>query len=254
MSHWRRHLTYNADLHTAAVSSWVIALFGLSWSSEVLCRTSLHYQSAASLRCAWPSISRSCCVLWGSRQGLLGSLEEEEGGFTQSHHSSFTFRNLATCLVFSISHSSLTPSPWGVMLSPPIFINVSFQFRPSPLFPPSLPALQPAWWKLLNLLGTLLRGMGLWRQVGWLCVYLSTGTIRRAVWRRVATDWPCLWSKRVNGDGSLSPTHTLHIRTKESHSLGQTVPDTVEDRPSCTPFIPSRLSFFLFPMPLSLSV
>lgn len=41
-----------------------------------------------------------------------------------------------------------------------------------------------------------------------MCVYLLPGTIKRAVWRCVATEWPCLWTKRLNGDGStLLPSH-----------------------------------------------
>lgn len=52
------------------------------------------------------------------------------------------------------------------------------------------------------------RSFGMWHQVGWLCVYLLSGMIKSAVWRRVATEWPCLWSKRVNGDGSTPlPSH-----------------------------------------------
>lgn len=47
----------------------------------------------------------------------------------------------------------------------------------------------------------------------WLYVYLLPGMIKRFVWRRVATEWPRLWSKHMNGDGrALLPSypHSLY--------------------------------------------
>lgn len=44
--------------------------------------------------------------------------------------------------------------------------------------------------------------------MGWLCVYLLASLIIRPVWRRVATEWTCLWSNQVNEDGNpLLPSH-----------------------------------------------
>lgn len=128
-----------------------------------------------------------------------------------SHHSSFTFLKPCGLPLFSFSHRSLSPVPCGVLLSTPIFIKVSLEFQPGHLFFNSscsaFPLVETAT-SVMDLLRTWWEARGTWHQVGWLCVYLLPGTIKSAVWRRVMTEWPCLWSKRVNGDGStLLPSH-----------------------------------------------
>lgn len=66
-------------------------------------------------------------------EGCLGVWKKRRG-FMHSHRSSFTFWKLCGLPLFSLSHSSLSPAPWGVLLSPPIFIKVSLQLQLGHLF------------------------------------------------------------------------------------------------------------------------
>lgn len=149
-----------------------------------------------------------------AEKGCFGGFEEAEGVHTQQHHSSFIFRKPCGLPLFFISHSSLSPAPCGVLLSPPPYLS---KFLCSCSLAPfcHLLLLHSPLGAECNFcngsVGTPVRWKGLWRQVGWLCVYLLPGTIKRAVWMHVATHWLCLWTKCLNGGGRiLLPSYFLY--------------------------------------------
>lgn len=88
-----------------------------------------------------------------------------------------------------------------------------------------------------------------------MCVYLLPGTVKRDVWRRVATEWPCLWPNasewRRKRPASLPPTLSISWQKKATHWVRWC--QTCQDRPSCTPFIPACWPVALFNATLSLS-
>lgn len=72
----------------------------------------------------------------GCRQGLLGGFGRRGRGLHRATAAVLLFRNLAACLCSPFLILSLPPAPWGVLLSPPIFIKVSLQFQSGRLFFP----------------------------------------------------------------------------------------------------------------------
>lgn len=228
------HLSFNTDQHTFL-------------SCDVPWRKSQCEQSAAFLRLDWPTISRSVCALCGSRQGLVGGSVGEEGVYIQPPQQ-FYFCELAACLCssFLILSSSLGSSDIS-----PVFIKVSLPFYPGTSTGSTAPSVETMT-SVMDLLGTRWEAGA--HDVRWAgCVFTSwlapLRELCRGVWRQSAcvcevsvwmeTEAPC-----------FPPTHSLHILTKETHSLGQTEADSAEDRPSCTPFIAPYLSLPSF-LPLS---
>ena len=176
----------------------------------------------------------------------------EGRGFIPSHRSSFTFRKPYGLLSFSISPFSFPPAPWGGLLSPPIFIKVSPQLQPGPpSFPIATSSPPPSIESSTSVMGlfrTWVHCDVRWAECMFTCCLARLWELCGGVWRQNGreisvwkeTEAPC-----------FPPTHTPHILTKESHSLGQMVPDTFEDCPSCTLFIPPCRSF-LFSLCVSL--
>lgn len=239
-----------------AVSSWVTGLFGLSWSSEVPCRKSQHEHPAASLRRVWASISSSACALWGCRQGLLGGLEEEEGVYSQPPQQFYFSETSRLAFVLHSSSYPLSCSLGSFIITRYIYQGFSAVPARPPLFSHLL-LLHSPFGANVNLcnrsVGDPVRGRAPWCQVGWLCVYLLLGMIGRAVWRRVATEWSCLWSKRVNGDRStLLPSHPHSPYPDKGKPLSGS--DGARLLWGSPPLHSFSLPDSLFPLPLSLSV
>lgn len=99
-----------------------------------------------------------------------------------SHRSTFTSLKPCGFPLFFISHSSLYSAPWGVLLSPPIFIKVSLQFQPGPLVETAAPVMDllGTWWErcdvrwadavfTCHLARLQQRCGGVWRQSGRVC-------------------------------------------------------------------------------------
>lgn len=117
-----------------------------------------------------------------------------------SHRSSFTFLKPHVFPLFSFSLVSPLLHP-GEFYYHPLYLSKFLCSASQATF--SFTATFA-----MDLSGTWWEAGGTWHQVGWLCVYLLSCLIKSAVWRRVATEWPCLWSERVNGGGStLLPSH-----------------------------------------------
>ncbi len=175
------------------------------------------------------------------------------------------FSNLSIAFVLLFSLHPLSCSPGSFIITPYIYQSFSavparlpfFLITACPAFP-----LEDTATSAMYLLGTWWDASGMdirWADWMFTCCLAWLRVLCGGVWRQsghvcevsvwMETEAPC-----------FPPTHTLHILTKESHSLGQMVPDTCENCPSCVPFIPPRLSSLfsladsLFPLPLSLSV
>lgn len=148
-------------------------------------------------------------AFWVCGQELLGSLEEEDsvpplllkqfnfsGTLTAWHCSSFVI--LSSCLFcFKFYyHSYMYQRVSALLARPPV--------SSPPL--PQLPFIQTAttviwfskpliWWRTGKMQGLVID-----------C--LRPFIIERAVWKRVASEWSCLWTKHLTGDGStLLPSH-----------------------------------------------
>lgn len=200
------------------------------------CTECQHVQPKAFLRRVWASISNGdFCILRLQMRAAWG-FGRRKGTSCTATTSVLLFGNLAACLC-STFFIPASHAPWRVLLLSPVFIKVSLQ-------------LLETWWDA---------GAS---DIGgdWMCVYLLPGTIKRDVWRRVATEWPCLWPKapewRRKHPASLPPTLSISWQRKATHWVRWC--QTCQDRPSCTPFIPSLsvLPLFTstFSLPLSLSV
>ena len=174
------------------------------------------------------------------------------GGLCAATAAVLFFGNLAACLCspFLILASLLLP---GEFCYHP-YIYQSFSAVPvrPPFFLTSPPTPQP----IMDLLGIWWEAGA--RDVRWAdsvftCCLARLWELSGGVWRQKGRVCEVsVWMKTEAP--RFPPTHTLHILTKESHSVGQTVPDTCEDNPSCAPFIPPclsslffTLSVFLFP-------
>lgn len=170
---------------------------------------------------------RGCLGVWKKRRG-----------FIQSHHSSFTFQKPCGLPLFCTSHPLLLPGEfyYHLLYLSKFLCSSSQAALVSPLVETST--------SVADLLGTC-REAGprdvRWDDCVFTCCLAWLGELCGGVWRQngrvcevsvwMETEAPC-----------FPPTHTLHILTKESHSLGQMVPDSCEDRPSCTPFHSLTLS------------
>lgn len=201
------------------------------------------------LEWVWPSISSSGCAL----RVHTGA----GGGFMYSHRS--TFPKPCGLSLFFISHSSRSPAPWRVcylplylskfcaVLSRAPFLNISASSTAPSMENVTSVQLWTCWEPWVN-------------DIWWAYyVYLLPGPIMRAVLRRVATEWPCLWSMRVNEDGStLLPSHPHSPYPDKGKPLsGSDSARHLWGLPLLHSFHFSFPSFYcvsLFHMPLSLSV
>lgn len=218
------------------------------WIGEVPCRICQHEQPAAFLRWVWPTISSSSCALWGCRQRLVGGMEEVEGVYVQPLQQFYFLENLWLAF-FRNSDSNLSPTPWGGLLSP-LYLSKFLCSSSQTLFFPTSTNSTP-WFccEFDERQGRVTSG-GL---TVFTCCLALLQELRGGVWwRKGRVCEVSVWMEKEAPH--FPPTHTLHILTKESHSVGQTVPDTCEDNPSCAPFIPPclsslffTLSVFLFP-------
>lgn len=166
-----------------------------------------------------------------------------------SHHSSFTFLKPHVFPLFSFSLVSLPCTLGSFIITP--YIYQSFSAVPAKLPFLSLQLLQWIFWGP----GERPEARAIrWAGFVFTCCLAWFRVLCGGVWRQ--SDHVCEVSAWMETEAPcFPPTHTLHILTKESHSLGQVVPDTWEGCPSCAPFIPpclpSLFSLFnsVFPAP-----
>lgn len=211
---------------------------------------SQHEQPTVFLRQVWPSISCSGCAHWGCREGLLG-FWKERGGFMYSNRSifcktlwlfHFSFQ-LASCSLGSfVITRYIYQSSFAVPAGPPLFSKSSSLVACSMETSEFLMEQLGTWWET-----------GApdfrWADTVFTCCLVRLWQLRGGVWQH--SRFICEESVRMKTEAPCRPpTHALHILTKESHSPGQTVPDTCKDHSSRTLFVPLSLftlCFFLSP-------
>lgn len=189
--------------------------------------------------------------MWGCRQGADGDagVEGEEGILCAATAALFQNLTAYLCSPFLILDFSLLP---GEFCYQPLFIRFSaIPMKPrflyiscslcSPLNGNPYVDNRTDW--------NLDRGRGPWHQAGRLCLSAAWYDYKSCAQACGGSGCVCevsLWMKTEAP--CFPPAQALHILTKESHSVGQTVTDTCDN---CTLFIP--LSFFpLFTWRLSL--